>query len=260
MKKFCSLLLVICLAVSVFTAASAETSPIMEVTNCTEYVSLRKTPDTSSTRLLKVYKGELVYFLDTAENGFLKCSCQGREGYILSKYLKTTPYSAWEAILPNQQVTDCLEYVSLREAPDKSSARLAKVPLGATVTRCLYLEDFIQCTYNGKTGYILSCYLKDAEHTAPAPTPTPTPSPVTPDAAFSSFRFVTSYSAKVQTNTVNGTVYLRWGPGTSYPAMSVIKNGASVTVLAEGAGWYQIRVNSTGYTGFMSSKYIARTW
>lgn len=259
MKKICSAFLVLCLVLSLFTVASAEVSPVMEVYNCNEYVSLRKEPSTSSTRLKKVYKGELVYCYGTSANGYLVCSYQGTDGYILAQYLKTTSHSSWETLLPNQEVVDCLEYVSLREAADKSSARLAKVPLGATVTACIDMGEFIECSYGGKTGYILSRYLKDASHVTPKPDPTPIPVP-TPDAAFSSFRFVTAYSAKVATSTANGTVYLRWGPGTSYPAMTVAKNGAALTVLAEGDGWYQVRVNASGRVGFMSAKYVARSW
>lgn len=258
MKKILSLILVLMLVLAVIPAASAETpSAVLEVYNVNEYVSLRKDADTGASRLAKVYKGELVYYLGTAANGFLRCSYQGKEGYILSKYLKNTPFSAWDVLLPNQEVTDCLEYVSLREIPDKSSARLKKVPLGATVTACVDMGDFICCTYDGKTGYILSRYLKDASHNTPSPDPKPDPKP-DPASDFSSFRFVANYSAYVRTNTTNGTVCLRWGPGTSYPVMTYCKNGTGLTVLAEGKGWYQVRVNSSGYTGFMSSSYISR--
>lgn len=258
MKKLLSALLVLMLIVTVIPVASAEDpSAVLQVFNVNEYVSLRKEPSTSSNRVAKVYKGELVYYIGTASDGFLKCNYQGKEGYILAKYLKNTPWSAWETLLPNQEVTNCTEYVSLREAASTASARLKKVPLGATVTACIDYGEFICCSYGGETGYILAKYLKDASHTEPKPDPKPDPDPVS---GFSSFRFVTNYSAKVRTNTTNGTVYLRWGPGTNYPVMTFCRNGASLTVLAEGNGWYQVRVNNTGYTGFMSSNYISKVW
>ena len=62
---------------------------------------------------------------------------------------------------PNMQVVNCSEYVSLRKAADKSSARIEKVPLGALVLA--YPEEeqngFILCVYHSEYGYILADYL-----------------------------------------------------------------------------------------------------
>ncbi len=59
-------------------------------------------------------------------------------------------------------VDNCEEWVSLRDGPDTSCARLAKVPLFAIVTDAVWTPDcgdFIRCCYNGRFGYILSKYL-----------------------------------------------------------------------------------------------------
>lgn len=59
-------------------------------------------------------------------------------------------------------VVNCEEWVSLREAPDTSSKRLKKVPLGAVVTDGAWEDgqgDFMYCCYEGTYGYILSRYL-----------------------------------------------------------------------------------------------------
>ena len=62
---------------------------------------------------------------------------------------------------PNMQVVNCSDYVSLRKAADKSSARIEKVPLGALVLA--YPEEeqngFILCVYHSEYGYILADYL-----------------------------------------------------------------------------------------------------
>ena len=45
---------------------------------------------------------------------------------------------------------------SLRELPDTTAYRLAKVPLGSLVTDCYYVNDRFACvTWNGYVGYIL---------------------------------------------------------------------------------------------------------
>lgn len=74
------------------------------------------------------------------------------------------------------RITNCREYVSLRERPDKTSKVLAKVPLDAIVQYCnnnvakyqpgKYKQQyklFIRCEYEGVEGYILK------KHLVPAP-------------------------------------------------------------------------------------------
>ena len=62
------------------------------------------------------------------------------------------------------EVFNCEQWVSLREKPDSASARLVKVPLGATVHACEYLGDFVLCTYGGARGYILRDYLRELNY------------------------------------------------------------------------------------------------
>ena len=67
---------------------------------------------------------------------------------------------------PNMRVVNCSNYVSLREKPSKSSARLAKVPLGALVLAFPEAGEengFITCIYRDEYGFILSEYLEPAE-------------------------------------------------------------------------------------------------
>ena len=67
---------------------------------------------------------------------------------------------------PNMRVVNCKESVSLREKRSKTSARLAKVPLGALV---LAFPDageengFFFCMYHNQYGYILAEYLAPVE-------------------------------------------------------------------------------------------------
>ena len=68
------------------------------------------------------------------------------------------------ALAENMVVVNCDEWVSLRETPSISAKRLLKVPLNETVYDCESAEgDFIRCTYEGATGYILAKYLKPAD-------------------------------------------------------------------------------------------------
>ncbi len=67
---------------------------------------------------------------------------------------------------PNMKIVNCKDYVSLRENRSKSSARLAKVPLGASVLAFPEAGEengFILCVYHDEYGYILAEYLQPAE-------------------------------------------------------------------------------------------------
>ena len=179
MKRIICIALFLALLLSMVPAMADEVSEVMQVVKCSDYVSLRETPDTKAKRLAKVHLGEYVIYCTEAENGFVHCTWDGKSGYILAKYLKTTPlWVAEDEILPNQMVYKCTEYVSLRKMPDTKSERLIKVPLGAVVTGCTrYNEEFIHCSYKGKNGFIQAKYLKKADYSKVVTNPTPTPKP-----------------------------------------------------------------------------------
>ncbi len=78
---------------------------------------------------------------------------------------------AWSVALyrelrPNMRVVNCKEYVSLRQKPSKSSARLMKVPLGAFVLAFPEHGEkngFTWCLYSDEYGYILTEYLEPVD-------------------------------------------------------------------------------------------------
>ena len=72
---------------------------------------------------------------------------------------------------PNMCVVNCKDYVSLRSKADKSSTRLAKVPLGASVLAYPDEEQngFILCVYQDEYGYILAEYLEPITAAAEEP-------------------------------------------------------------------------------------------
>jgi uncharacterized protein YgiM (DUF1202 family) len=70
--------------------ASSGSSPsgmLVEVVNCRESITLRKTPDTSGEEICQIPLGAAVEFLDTSENGFYMVSYEGHTGYALASYL-----------------------------------------------------------------------------------------------------------------------------------------------------------------------------
>ena len=236
MKK--SLCIFLCLSIlfAVMPAFASGVSPVMQVFNCNSYVSLRVSANTSATRLVKVHLGELVTDCQSASNGFVKCTFDGQTGYILAKYLKTTSILAGAKVLPNQQVTKCTSWVSLRKEASTSSERLAKVPLGATVRSCVVEGQFVQCTYSGKTGYILAKYLKNASSSGSAES-------------------ITGEACVVNCATY---VSLRQSPDTSAKRLDKVPLGAYVIAKGSASNGF-IKVEYKGQTGYILGTYLIKT-
>lgn len=132
----------------------------MYVVNCDEWISLRASASTSASRITTIPLGAVVGYISNAGNGFYKISYNGMTGYALSSYLSNTNTSS-AALDITMHVVDCDEWISLRESPSTSAARLATIPLGASVTYISNAGDgFYKISYNGQVGYALSQYLE----------------------------------------------------------------------------------------------------
>ena len=248
MKKILAIILMLALVLSAVPAAFAEDpTPIMEVFNCSEYVSLREKPDTKSKVLKKVYKGELVYFYaepDGSAESFYQVEYDGKVGYILSKYLKGTDINKNSSILPNQQLCNCTDGVYLRAEPDDGAAHLAKVPVGAIVTRCIGGNStWVQCTYKNKTGYIKQKYLKKADYDK------------------KKHEEENNYPKEpidcMQVVHLSDWLALREGPGTDYKRIAEIPANAYVTdCLYVNAHW--VHVTYEGQSGYAYAQYLAK--
>ena len=161
--------------------------------------------------------------------------------------------------------------LNAREAPSTSAKIIITIPYGAEVTITGYTNNksWASIRYEGgNAGYVSTRYLVSSKPGPYKPTPTPKPTAkptVKPTAnpgttvSFSTFKHVTPYAAVVYTSTPTGTVHLRWAPGTAYASMGICVQGTEITVLSEGKGWYQVRVENNGYVGFMSSKFIVKS-
>ncbi len=147
------------------------------VVNCTEWVSLWDLPGEGAKRLAKVPLGSIVTSC-IREEEYVSCVYKGQRGYISSQYLKKANYTVatrddsvvsaargkYPDITDPMYVVNCNEWVSLWEKASSSSARLAKVPLGAQVDGCVQVSDaFIYCRFNGLWGYIRTEYLSVSE-------------------------------------------------------------------------------------------------
>ena len=158
--------------------------------------------------------------------------------------------------------------LNVRQEPNSKSPIVDTLPYGARVRIDGYSDNGVWAliSYEGARGcYVYTRYLVDKNPGKFNPTPTPTVKPTTSptdapktQVSFDTFKHVKPYQAMVTTGSPTGRVYLRWAPGTAYAYETVCYQGTEITVIAEGAGWYQVMINSNGYVGFMSAKYITK--
>lgn len=81
----------------------------------------------------------------------------------------TTEYPVEEVFDPaltSQWYADCMEYLSLREAPDPGASTIARIPVGEEMTLMGFVGDFALVDYEGLQGYVLSSYLSPVEYYA----------------------------------------------------------------------------------------------
>ena len=133
----------------------------MKIVNCTSFASLRKKTDTKSGMVAKVPLESIVTNVFYVNDKFCWCMYGKDGGYILSSNLEWVS-GGMNGVIPKEDwLGDCeiinyKSYASLRKKPDSSSEMLAKVPLGAKVTDCYFVdENFACCTYGDIVGYIL---------------------------------------------------------------------------------------------------------
>ena len=156
--------------------------------------------------------------------------------------------------------------LNVRREPSEQSEIVATLPYGTMVRVDGYEKNGVWAliSFEGARGcYVYSRYLtnKDPGKYQPdQPKEQPAEEKKGYTVDFGTFKHVLPYAAMVSTGSPTGRVYLRWAPGTAYAVMDVCYQGAELTVLSEGDGWCQVMLNSNGYVGFMSSKYIVKKY
>ena len=133
------------------------------VTNCREYISLRRMPMKSAYVLARIPLGarlDRIYYHDGGDtsDSFVYVKYNGQYGFVLWDYLTARSQKS-SGSMTARQIDRCDEYVNLREKPDSKSRSLAQVYIGEVVMAAPSDGGFSYCCYNGQFGYIRSEYL-----------------------------------------------------------------------------------------------------
>lgn len=92
---------------------------------------------------------------------------------------------------------------------------------------------------SGKTGYIKTKYVSYTQPTAG-----------------STSSGSTGTTATVWVSSSGGSLKVRSGPSTDFARAGYVKHGDRVTILEKGGEWSKIKVNATGVTGYLKTKYL----
>ena len=128
----------------------------------------------------------------------------------------------------------------LRESASTLSRVLDAYPKGTTVTVLKAGDSWTKVSVRGKTGYMMTRYLKGAGLNTGTDKA---------EQAGSNIMYV-------KTDTGN-RLNLRDGPGTEYDVIGSYRQGTAVTVLKRGKYWTRVSVG--GKTGYMGSQYLSST-
>lgn len=165
-----------------------------------------------------------------AKGNWYAVKYNGKTGYVIGDYM-TLSVTSKSTGTSSGSTSSSLKYaatitgsdVRMRSGAGTSYSIVGTYGKGTKVTVTGSQKGWYKVSYNGKTGYISSDYIR-----------------ITPK---------TSYST-AKTGTVSGnSVYMRMGPSTSFTVVTTFTNGTKAKVTGVYGNWYEVTVN--GKYGYM---------
>ena len=223
-------------------------------------LNLRQNPSTSSSIVTVMPENATVTIV--AKNGsWYKVNYNGKTGYAHGDYITLNSSSNNNNSSSNSGTSSNNGDVAmsatgkvytgegvglnLRQSPSTSSSIVTVMPENATVTITAKNGAWYKVNYNGKTGYAHGDYITLNSNSNNNSSNSGTSSN-NGDVAFSSAGYVG--------DTDNQGLNLRKSPSTSASVITVIPQGATVTITAKNGTWY--KVNYNGNTGYVAASYI----
>ena len=211
-------------------AASAAGTAVVNA----DSLRLRSTASTSASILAKAPKGAQVTLLSGEENGWYKVSYKDLTGYMSAQWLTVTGESeapagsgengGTDSAAPDPAPVVTADTLNVRSAPDTGADRVGTLKKGTEVTILETQEDWYLVQTAELIGFVSAQYI--------------------------SLDGAVPEEGLVMTTSLN----VRSGPGTGFARLGALRMGASVTILGEQDGWYQI--TSGKLSGYVSAQYV----
>ncbi len=183
-------------------------------------VAMYRRPDTASTKMPSLKRGTVVWIYEMT-SAWVKAKVGDKVGFIPTRYTR----------IYNLQALVSSSGRKLMSGPSTRSKPQLVLPRNAVVTLQTY-GTWCRVSYNGTIGYVASKYLRLTTHEAP------------PQIALQAGN----------TFTVTSRIYLKSAAKSRSKSLLRLSAGARVTLIAQGADWYQVSIN--GKTGYVQPKYL----
>lgn len=232
-------------------AATTPTSGSTTVT--TADLNMRVAAGTWHKVLVTIPKGQALKPSQTI-GAWTKVSYGGKIGWVHNGYLtnssvKPTPLAppsppAKPAVPQEQSINQSYittANLNVRQGPGVGYALVTNIPNGTTVNATKQSGTWVYVTYNGKSGYVSTGYLKQ---TTTAPSAPVTPNAGDGGAGNAAFDYV------VNTPSLN----VRASASTSSAVIGRVTAGQTLRVVQTSNGWHQIYIGNT--TGFVAASYV----
>ncbi len=250
-KRAAAVFIALIMALSVFAAmpladsgkvyATGETA---EVT--TAVLNVRSGAGTNHSKIGTLTKGKTFVVKGSAKDSsgtlWYKLTYGSKAGYVSSKYVNIKQNTVTKVSNTQGKVNTKSDPLLVRSGPGTSYKSIGSLAKGKTFTIKGKVQDisgtwWYTLSYNGKTGYVSSKYVKTS----------------------STSSGVTSVSNTTGTVTASDGLNVRSGPGTKYSRIGGLDKGKTFTITGKaqdssGTWWY--RLTFSGKTGYVSSQYV----
>lgn len=181
---------------------------------------------------------------DKSGTKWYKLNYKSKTGYVISKYVDIVKFTV-TSVSNLKGTVNSSDGINVRKGPGTGYSSLGTMKNGKTFTITGKVKDskgvwWYRLTFNGKTGYVSSKYVK-TKSTAPA---------------------VTAVSNTKGTVTSSSGLNVRSGAGTSYTKLGFLAKGKTFTITGKtkdssGSLWYRLNYNSK--TGYVKASYVKTT-
>lgn len=230
-----------------FTSRGTETPVAVGIVsnpNPSSFLNFRAEPSYDARVLRILYNGVPVTII-SRENGWYYVDVDGQKGYLRSEFLTTQTMLASESVAtvttPNNTA------LNLRQGPGTQYNVVRQIPGSAYLMVLMQGTEWSKVSINGYVGFVHNNYLKLGIH--PSQGSSGGGSGGGGSGGGSAYALVAN---PVSTQLLN----LREKPDTSARVLGRYVNGTRLTVLRQGTEWCQVRVDKTGATGYMMTKYL----
>jgi len=209
--------------------------------------------------------------------------------YITASALSVSLWTCTSYAQQNKTGVTTASMLNVRENPSTSTKVIGQIPNGSKVEIIETSNGWYKVSYNGKTGWVYSSYVKVTETPKPAvadetiaatlnTSSTSTDKSSTNSNATNSNTTNSSSNQVIDETLLNPTqktasaekvestvtktgivnassLNVRKGAGTSYGVVTQLSNGSKVNIIKEESGWYQIKL-ADGSTGWVSGTYV----